>query len=217
MIQQDGQFDRGRRQTAALLPLPSVGPRWGKKWLLTCAAAGIISPWICLAGELLSPLKILLWRCLLAAPQVQARQSSQGAQPNRIIHPEADKPFFFFFFKLSSPPPVSSSPPPLLRSSADLESPVLMPKKMELTRENINALLASGSFKEKPSSAFSRGSTQTSGGRGQGKEEKPRERSICAAGRRRERHIRSLFVAAARHYRPFRAVQLLSVCFRGER
>lgn len=47
-----------------------------------------------------------------------------------------------------------------------------MAKKMELTRENINALLGPGSFKEKTSSTFSRGSTQTSGGRGPGKGKK---------------------------------------------
>ncbi|TNM93909.1 hypothetical protein fugu_002085 [Takifugu bimaculatus] len=47
-----------------------------------------------------------------------------------------------------------------------LESPVPVAKKMELTRENINALLSSGSFKQKTLSTFSRGSNQTSGGRG---------------------------------------------------
>lgn len=49
-----------------------------------------------------------------------------------------------------------------------VSSPVLVPKKMELTRENLNALLGSGSFKQKTSSTLSRGSAQTSGGRGTG-------------------------------------------------
>ncbi|XP_070849599.1 inactive ubiquitin carboxyl-terminal hydrolase 53 [Chaetodon trifascialis] len=46
------------------------------------------------------------------------------------------------------------------------ESPVLAPKKLDLTRENLNALLGQGSFKQKTPSTFSRGSAQTSGGRG---------------------------------------------------
>uniref|UniRef100_A0A8C4I7P2 Ubiquitin specific peptidase 53 n=1 Tax=Dicentrarchus labrax TaxID=13489 RepID=A0A8C4I7P2_DICLA len=46
-------------------------------------------------------------------------------------------------------------------------SPVLAPKKLDLTKENLNALLGQGSFKQKPTSTFSRGSGQTSGGRGQ--------------------------------------------------
>nr|XP_046236439.1 inactive ubiquitin carboxyl-terminal hydrolase 53 isoform X2 [Scatophagus argus] len=45
------------------------------------------------------------------------------------------------------------------------ESPTLAPKKMDLTRENLNALLGQGSLKKTPST-FSRGSAQTSGGRG---------------------------------------------------
>uniref|UniRef100_A0A8C4NWM5 Ubiquitin specific peptidase 53 n=1 Tax=Dicentrarchus labrax TaxID=13489 RepID=A0A8C4NWM5_DICLA len=48
-----------------------------------------------------------------------------------------------------------------------IESPVLAPKKLDLTKENLNALLGQGSFKQKPTSTFSRGSGQTSGGRGQ--------------------------------------------------
>lgn len=58
-----------------------------------------------------------------------------------------------------------------LRLSSVLESPVLVAKKMELTKENINALLSSGSFKQKTLSTFSRGSNQTSGGRGPGRRE----------------------------------------------
>lgn len=54
-------------------------------------------------------------------------------------------------------------------SSADLESPVITPKKLDLTRENLNALLGQSSFIQKTSSTFSRGSGQTSGGRGPGK------------------------------------------------
>uniref|UniRef100_UPI0037E86B41 inactive ubiquitin carboxyl-terminal hydrolase 53 n=1 Tax=Semicossyphus pulcher TaxID=241346 RepID=UPI0037E86B41 len=45
------------------------------------------------------------------------------------------------------------------------ESPVT-PKKLDLTRENLNALLSQNSFKQKSPSSFSRGSAQTSGGRG---------------------------------------------------
>lgn len=48
----------------------------------------------------------------------------------------------------------------------DFDSPVLAPKKLDLTRENLNALLGQGSFKQKTTSTFSRGSAQTSGGRG---------------------------------------------------
>lgn len=48
----------------------------------------------------------------------------------------------------------------------DVESPVSAPKKLDLTRENLNALLNQGSFKQKTPSTFSRGSAQTSGGRG---------------------------------------------------
>ncbi|XP_071333707.1 inactive ubiquitin carboxyl-terminal hydrolase 53 isoform X2 [Trachinotus anak] len=48
----------------------------------------------------------------------------------------------------------------------DFESSVSAPKKLDLTRENLNALLSQGSFKQKTPSTFSRGSAQTSGGRG---------------------------------------------------
>ncbi|XP_075891541.1 ubiquitin carboxyl-terminal hydrolase 53 [Nelusetta ayraudi] len=47
-----------------------------------------------------------------------------------------------------------------------VESPTIVPKKMELTKENLTALLGAGSFKQKTPSTFSRGSAQTSGGRG---------------------------------------------------
>lgn len=53
-----------------------------------------------------------------------------------------------------------------------------MAKKMELTRENINALLGSGSFKQKTLSTFSRGSNQTSGGRGPGRRERRFDPSV---------------------------------------
>lgn len=53
---------------------------------------------------------------------------------------------------------------------------------MELTRENINALLGPGSFKEKTSSSLSRGSTQTSGGRGPGKRKKETDPSVQLSG-----------------------------------
>ncbi|XP_071751439.2 ubiquitin carboxyl-terminal hydrolase 53 isoform X3 [Centroberyx gerrardi] len=46
------------------------------------------------------------------------------------------------------------------------ESPLPVPKKLDLTRENLSALLGQGSFKQKAPSTFSRGSGQTSGGRG---------------------------------------------------
>uniref|UniRef100_A0A3P8U9L8 Ubiquitin specific peptidase 53 n=1 Tax=Amphiprion percula TaxID=161767 RepID=A0A3P8U9L8_AMPPE len=46
------------------------------------------------------------------------------------------------------------------------ESPVSAPRKLDLTRENVNALLGQESFKLKTPSTFSRGSAQTSGGRG---------------------------------------------------
>ncbi|KAM8747112.1 inactive ubiquitin carboxyl-terminal hydrolase 53 isoform 1-T2 [Acanthopagrus schlegelii] len=46
------------------------------------------------------------------------------------------------------------------------ESPVSAPKKLDLTKENLNTLLGQGSFKQKTPSTFSRGSAQTSGGRG---------------------------------------------------
>ncbi|XP_045077684.1 inactive ubiquitin carboxyl-terminal hydrolase 53-like [Coregonus clupeaformis] len=48
------------------------------------------------------------------------------------------------------------------------ESPLPGPKKLDLTRENLNALLGPGSFKQKSQtpSTFTKGSGQTSGGRG---------------------------------------------------
>ncbi|XP_067435370.1 inactive ubiquitin carboxyl-terminal hydrolase 53 [Thunnus thynnus] len=46
------------------------------------------------------------------------------------------------------------------------ESSVSAPKKLDLTRENLNAVLSQNSFKQKSPSTFSRGSAQTSGGRG---------------------------------------------------
>ncbi|CAK6952785.1 inactive ubiquitin carboxyl-terminal hydrolase 53 [Scomber scombrus] len=47
-----------------------------------------------------------------------------------------------------------------------VESQVSAPKKLDLTKENLNALLSQNSFKQKTPSTFSRGSGQTSGGRG---------------------------------------------------
>ncbi|XP_042368149.1 inactive ubiquitin carboxyl-terminal hydrolase 53-like [Plectropomus leopardus] len=47
-----------------------------------------------------------------------------------------------------------------------IESPVVAHKKLDLTRENLNALLGQGSLKQKTSSTFSRTSNQTNGGRG---------------------------------------------------
>uniref|UniRef100_A0A671YVU6 Ubiquitin specific peptidase 53 n=1 Tax=Sparus aurata TaxID=8175 RepID=A0A671YVU6_SPAAU len=50
---------------------------------------------------------------------------------------------------------------------APVNGEVQAPKKLDLTKENLNTLLGQGSFKQKTSSTFSRGSAQTSGGRGQ--------------------------------------------------
>ncbi|XP_026154904.1 inactive ubiquitin carboxyl-terminal hydrolase 53 [Mastacembelus armatus] len=47
-----------------------------------------------------------------------------------------------------------------------LDSSAAAHKKLELTRENLNALLSQNSFTQKTPSAFSRSSAQTSGGRG---------------------------------------------------
>lgn len=55
--------------------------------------------------------------------------------------------------------------------SSGSESPLPVPKKLDLTRENLNALLGQGSLKPKTTSTFSRGSAQTSGGRGPGRRE----------------------------------------------
>ncbi|XP_068444306.1 inactive ubiquitin carboxyl-terminal hydrolase 53 [Clinocottus analis] len=48
----------------------------------------------------------------------------------------------------------------------DVESPVVAHKKLDLTRENLNAMLGQGSFKQKTPSTLSRGSIQTGGERG---------------------------------------------------
>lgn len=61
------------------------------------------------------------------------------------------------------------------------ESAASVPKKMDLTKENLSALLGAGSFKQKTPSTFSRGSAQTSGGRGPG--ERGREDQTCSACR----------------------------------
>lgn len=164
-----------------MLPLWAGSEKSGRPQL-NMAAVWIIYPWICLAGEVLSPLKILLWLCLLAVPQVQAVTAARcpselTGRPTKLDHPSRNggkKPFLSFllqqlrdqFFAL------------FFRLSAVLESPVLVAKKMELTRENINALLGSGSFKQ-TSSTFSRGSTQTSGGRGPGEQLPPFIASKC--------------------------------------
>lgn len=47
-----------------------------------------------------------------------------------------------------------------------VESPVVAHKKLDLTRENLNALLGQGSFKQKTPSTLSRGSVQPTGERG---------------------------------------------------
>ncbi|XP_029941963.1 inactive ubiquitin carboxyl-terminal hydrolase 53 isoform X2 [Salarias fasciatus] len=59
----------------------------------------------------------------------------------------------------------SHSKTPLNGEAKGLESPVPPPKKLELTRENLNALLGQEQLK-KSASTLSRGSAQTSGGRG---------------------------------------------------
>ncbi|CAG5929282.1 unnamed protein product [Menidia menidia] len=49
------------------------------------------------------------------------------------------------------------------------ESPVSVPRKLDLTTENLKAVLGNDSLKKKTPSTLSRGSAQTSGGRGAGK------------------------------------------------
>lgn len=64
----------------------------------------MIYPWICLDGEVLSPLKILLWLCILAVPQVQAvtaarRPSELTGRPTKLDHPYRNRkksPFLSF-------------------------------------------------------------------------------------------------------------------------
>ncbi|XP_034532536.1 inactive ubiquitin carboxyl-terminal hydrolase 53 isoform X2 [Notolabrus celidotus] len=56
------------------------------------------------------------------------------------------------------------------------DSPVITPKKLDLTRENLNAFLEQGSFKQQSPSNFSRGSAQTSAGRGPVKMGDPKSR-----------------------------------------
>lgn len=177
------------------------------------AAVWIIYPWICLVREVLSPLKILLWLCILAVPQVQAVTAARcpselTGRPTKLDHLYRNRKNLFEAFFTTTSIFITNFPLPILHSSADLESPVLVPKKMELTRENINALLSSSSFKEKTSSTFSRGSTQTSGGRGQGKRQKELDPSVqlASGGRCTLGHT-------ACHYQPFNAVKLLSICF----
>ncbi|XP_028330366.1 inactive ubiquitin carboxyl-terminal hydrolase 53 isoform X2 [Gouania willdenowi] len=52
------------------------------------------------------------------------------------------------------------------QSKAPVNGDTKAPKKLELTRENLNALLGQELFKQKSSSTISRGTVQTSGGRG---------------------------------------------------
>jgi len=54
-------------------------------------------------------------------------------------------------------------------SPAGLEFPVSVPKKLYLTKENLKAVLGHDSHIRKTPSTLSRGSAQTSGGRGPGK------------------------------------------------
>ncbi|XP_065806583.1 inactive ubiquitin carboxyl-terminal hydrolase 53 isoform X2 [Labrus bergylta] len=54
---------------------------------------------------------------------------------------------------------------PLNGDVQGFESPVIIPKKLDLTRENLNAFLDQDSLKKSPST-YSRGSAQTGGGRG---------------------------------------------------
>lgn len=56
-----------------------------------------------------------------------------------------------------------------LSSYSGSESQVSAPKKLDLTKENLNALLSQNASKQKNPSTLSRGSAQTSGGRGPGK------------------------------------------------
>uniref|UniRef100_A0A8C7ZJK4 Ubiquitin specific peptidase 53 n=1 Tax=Oryzias sinensis TaxID=183150 RepID=A0A8C7ZJK4_9TELE len=77
------------------------------------------------------------------------------------------------------------------------ESPVLLPKKLELTRENLKAVLGHETHKQKTPSTLSRGSALSSGGRGPVKigatDPRSRLREISKevahrAGERREMH-----------------------------
>lgn len=72
-------------------------------------------------------------------------------------------------------------------SSAGFEPPVSAPKKMDLTKENLNTLLGQGSFNQKTPSTFSRSSAQTSGGRGPGKRGNMEGLSMLRKQRERER------------------------------
>lgn len=73
-------------------------------WQLNIAAAWIIYPWICLVGEVLSPLKILLWLCILAVPQVHAVSAARcpselSGRPTKLDHSCRNrKPPFFLSF-----------------------------------------------------------------------------------------------------------------------
>ncbi|XP_029030615.1 inactive ubiquitin carboxyl-terminal hydrolase 53 [Betta splendens] len=77
------------------------------------------------------------------------------------------------------------------------EPSVPAPKKLELTRENLNALLNQGTLKQKTPSAFSRSSAQTSGGRGPVKisigDPKSRLREISREVAQKAGEMRSMF------------------------
>nr|XP_043877491.1 inactive ubiquitin carboxyl-terminal hydrolase 53 isoform X2 [Solea senegalensis] len=80
-----------------------------------------------------------------------------------------------------------------------LDSPVSAPKKLDLTRENLNALLGHGPFKQKTASTLSRSSAQTNGGRGHVKmtstDPKSRLRDISREAAQKAGEVRSIHPA----------------------
>lgn len=193
------EFDYQLRQIAALL-----SPLWdsNEKWLLTvehCCCLDYLSLDLFGRGGFI-PFKdppLALNSGCAPGPSCDSRSLPVRAHraPNQTGSSSQKQKKKTLFFKASftiTSISVTNFLPFILPLSAVLETPVLLPKKMELTRENINALLSSGSFKEKTSSTFSRGSTQTSGGRGPGK----RKKRVCAALQRWKRHMSRTFATA---------------------
>ncbi|XP_028284750.1 inactive ubiquitin carboxyl-terminal hydrolase 53 isoform X2 [Parambassis ranga] len=85
------------------------------------------------------------------------------------------------------------------------ESPVSIPKKLDLTRENLTALLGQDTSKQKTPSTFSRGSAQTSGGRGPVKigttDPKSRLREISREVAQRAGEVRAMHSSRRDHDR----------------
>ncbi|XP_068611829.1 inactive ubiquitin carboxyl-terminal hydrolase 53 [Brachionichthys hirsutus] len=72
---------------------------------------------------------------------------------------------------------LSGGKSPVNGGSPVLESPAVAPKKLDLTRENLSALLGHHSFKQEARSTLSRTSNQTAGRRGPGKLDTPDSKS----------------------------------------